>query len=299
MGFILGAACCSVACAVETVRVDAASGAPRLVVDGKPVRARMFWGAPGTGLLRVGEAGGQVVFEFSPAQDEPKIATMHFRFGQKPGVVILDGIRVEDLTIGQDVLPTCGFESGEADFTSRWNVWPPGPKNTVGQVEVRRGCGYGGSAGLHVTLKVPPGNHWPDFHIYHHANLSLRKGHQYRVSFWAKAEPARELIVAFHRPGNPYVFLGGPSNGYEAQIKMAGEAGAPFVSFPVDLPWPPPGKPIDWSLAEAQCQAVLNVNPKALLLPRIGVDAPEWWLQAHPDDVMVWDRGPQFKYAVV
>jgi hypothetical protein len=35
------------------------------------------------------------------------------------------------------------------------------------------------------------------------------------------------------------------------------------------------------------------------LLPRIGADAPEWWLKAHPDDVMVWDSGPQFRYAVI
>lgn len=299
LGLIAGAACCSVASAAETVRVDAASGAPRLVVDDKPVRARMFWGAPGTGPLRIRPDGGQVVFEFAPAQDEPKIATMHFRFGQTPGTVNLDDIRVEDLTAGQDVLPTCRFESGDADFTSRWNIWPLGRSNTVGKVDVRPGCGRGGSAGLHVALRAPPGNQWPDFHIHHHASLSLRKGHQYRVTLWAKAEPARDVTIGFHRPGNPYVFLGGPSNGYEAQIKMAGEAGSHFVSFPVDLPWPPPGKPIDWSVPDAQCQTVLDANPKALLLPRIGVDAPEWWLNAHPDDVMVWESGPQFKYAVV
>ena len=29
------------------------------------------------------------------------------------------------------------------------------------------------------------------------------------------------------------------------------------------------------------------------------MEAPEWWLKAHPDDVMVWDSGPQYGYAVV
>lgn len=299
LGLSAGVACCWLSLAAETVRVDAASGAPRLVVDGKPVRARMFWGAPGTKPLRIDPAGSQVTFEFSPAHDEPRIATMHFRFGQTPGTVDLDEIRVEDLTTGHDVLPKCSFESGMSEFSSRWNIWPLGDKNTVGKVEVRPRCGRSGSAGLHIALKAPPGNQWPDFHIHHHANLSLRKGHQYRVTLWAKAEPAREMTINFHRPGNPYVFLGGPSNGYESQIKMAGEAGAPFVSFPVDLPWPPPGQPVDWSVPEAQCREVLAANPKALLLPRIGVDAPEWWLKAHPDDVMVWDSGPQFRYAVV
>jgi hypothetical protein len=174
-----------------------------------------------------------------------------------------------------------------------------GEKNTVGKAGVLPGCGRGASAGLRVTLEAPARGEWPDFHIYHHADLSLQKGHQYRVSLWCRAQPARDLTIGFYRPGNPYLFLGGPSNGYESQIRMAGQAGAPFVSFPVDLPWPPPGQPVDWSVPDAQCQAVLAANPQALLIPRIGVDAPEWWLKAHPDDVMVWDSGPQFRYAVV
>ncbi len=299
LGLLVSAAFAWPSFAAETVRVDATAGAPRLMVDGKPVRARMFWGAPGTKPITIRPQGGPVVFEFSPTQDEPKTATMHFRFGQTPGTVDLDEIRVEDRTTGQEVLPRCDFESGMSQFASRWSIWPLGEQNTVGKVEVQLGCGRDGSSGLRVALKAPPGNQWPDFHIYHHANLALRKGHQYRVSLWAKAEPAREVTISFHRPGNPFVFLGGPSNGYESQIKMAAEAGAPFVSFPVDLPWPPPGQPVDWSVPEAQCRQVLAANPKALLLPRIGLDAPEWWLKAHPDDVMVWDSGPQFRYAVV
>ena len=36
---------------------------------------------------------------------------------------------------------------------------------------------------------------------------------------------------------------------------------------------------------------MLQANPKALLLPRIGMDPPAWWRQAHPDDVMQWEDG--------
>jgi len=32
--------------AVETARVEIDGGVPRLVVDGQPIRARMFWGGP-------------------------------------------------------------------------------------------------------------------------------------------------------------------------------------------------------------------------------------------------------------
>ncbi|MFO0927835.1 MAG: beta-galactosidase [Gemmataceae bacterium] len=276
---------------VETVRVDVGGGAPRLLVDGKPVRARVFWGAPGTRPLRVGPTPQVVSFEFTPPADEPARATMHFRFGQAPGELVLDDIEVTDLTAGGAVFPKADFEGGADSFARSWTFWPTGAANTVGAVRVEKGVGRDGSAGLKVTLKAPPGDHWPDFHLYHLPRLALHKGHRYRVRFWARASTPRELTVAFYRPGDTFVFLGGPGGVFEAQIRLAAAAGVDLVSFPVDLPWPPPGRPVDWSTADAQCQTVLDANPKALLMPRIGVDPPAWWLKAHPDDAMRWDDG--------
>ena len=281
------------AAAVDSVRVDASSGAPRIVVDGKAVRGRMFWGAPSTGSVPP-EATGQVfTFEFSPTEDVPAGATMHFRFGNKPGDVYLDDIRCVDLATGQAVFPACDFEAGMQSFHQAWNIWPPGAKNTVGTVSVEPGKGHGGSAALHVALKAPPDGVWPDFHIYHQANLALRLGHRYRVSLWARATPARswEVQVAFFLPGPVFHFLGGPPGPFQPQIKLAAEAGVDFVSFPMEFPWPKPGEPVDWSSVDAQCQMVLEANPRALLLPRIGIAPPEWWYNAHPDDRMVWDSG--------
>ena len=71
LGAFLIAGLASPAAGIETVRVDASAGAPRIVVDGRPVRARMFWGAPGSRPLSVGPGGQEVEFEFSPPQDEP------------------------------------------------------------------------------------------------------------------------------------------------------------------------------------------------------------------------------------
>ncbi len=295
---VLGLVWGSLAGAVETVRVDTSSGAPRLVVDGQPVRARMFFGLPGTKPLSADTSGAETSFEFVPIQDEPQSATMHFRFGQLPGAIDLDDIHVRDLTTGADVLQ-CDFESGEKSFSQEWNIFPPGEKNTVGKVEVTAGGGHNGSAALRVSVNAPADGNWPDFHIHHHANLALRAGHHYRVTLWVRAQPARDLVVGFYRPGNPYVFLGGPSNGYARQIEMAGQSGAAFVSFPVSMPWPRGGEAVDWSGADAQCQEVLAANPTALLLPRISVNAPPWWREVHPDDDMVWDSGPQYGYPVV
>jgi hypothetical protein len=279
------------AAAVENVRVDASSGAPRIVVDGKAVRARIFWGAPSTGTVPAEETGQTLTFEFSPPEDVPAGATMHFRFGSKPGDIYLDDIRCVDLGTGQDVFPVCGFEAGMESFHQAWNIWPPAAKNTVGTVTVEPGKGHNGSAGLHVALKAPADSVWPDFHIFHHANLALRLGHRYRVSVWARAQPARDVAIALFRPATTYHFLGGPPGPFQPQIKLAAAAGVDFVSFPMDLPWPKPGETVDWSSVDTQCRTVLEANPKALLIPRIGMDPPAWWYDLHPDDRMVWDHG--------
>ncbi len=288
-----------VAQTADTVRVRVAEGVPQLVVDGRPVRARIFWGAPAPGRVRVGPEGQPHVFEFTAAEDEPTQATMHFRFGHTAGVVWLDEIRVVDLTDNRDVLPVCRFERGRRDFESQWRVWPPGERNTVGRVDVVDGAGQGGSAALRIRISQPADGQWPDFHIYHVPNLSLRKGHRYRVRFWARAEPARPLTVAFYRPGKRFVLLGGPPGHFESQIKLAADVGVNLVSFPVPMPWPEPGGAVDWSEVDRRCRQVLEANPKALLLPRIPMDPPHWWLDAHPDDVMLWDRPGQTRRPAV
>jgi hypothetical protein len=270
--------------------VDSAGGAPRLIVNGEPVRARMFWGGPGSTPLKLTTEWRQISFEFI-ASNSANMGTMHFRFGNEPGDIFLDDIHVIDLDTGRDLIPRCDFESGPESFKRDWTFWPTGAANTVGTPTVEPGAGRDGSAALRVRLKAPPSGHWPDFHIYHHSNLAISKDHRYRVSFWVRATSARQLMLAFYQPGQHFVHLGGPPDCFGAQIKLAAEVGVNFVSFPCPMPWPKPGVEADWSGADAACETVLRANSKALLLPRVGMNPPPWWREAHPDDVMQWEDG--------
>src|SRR6185437_88848 len=99
-----------------TVRVDPAHGAPRWVVNGKPVRARVFWGAPGSTPLPLTPTPREISFDFV-AEGTATTGTMHFRFGQTPGEVDLDDITVTDLSDSHIVLPRCDFEGGTPSFT--------------------------------------------------------------------------------------------------------------------------------------------------------------------------------------
>ena len=238
-----------------------------------------------------------VQYEFSAESSALDSATMHFRFGQTPGDIYLDDISVVDMGSGENVMPVCDFEGGDADFTGNWGVWPLAEKNTVGTIKVEKGTGKDGTAGLHVSIKAPPDGNWPDFHFYRNANLTIKQGHRYKVSFWANASPGRNLITSFYRPGATYVYLGGPPGHFESQVKLAASAGVNFVSTSVPMPWPAPGEKEDWSGVDSICDATINANPQALLIPRIPVYPPEWWNQKNPDELMVWESGTHMSLA--
>jgi hypothetical protein len=281
---------------VESVRVQVANGAPRIVVDGQPVRGRVFFGIPETRpVVPTTAAGGPVSFEFTARDDEPQHATMHFRFGRAPGEVWLDDLHVTDLTAGKEMLPLIDFAAGQSAFDADWRVWPPAAENTVGLVRIEPDGGAKGSAALHVTIKPADEQRPQDFHVFHRDNQSLVKGHRYRVSFWARSTPARNLQIGFYRPGKPYVDLGGPDGVYEKQIRMAANVGVDLVSFPIETPWPKEGESPNWASIDTACEQVLSANPQALLLPRLGASAPAWWIEAHPNHAMRWDDGPHHR----
>jgi hypothetical protein len=271
-----------------TVRVESPNGAPRLVVNGQPTRARIFFGGPGSSTVPIGPEWQQLNFEFTAAGSADN-GTMHFRFGQQPGDVFLNRILVTDLDEAQAAVPLVDFKAVQEDFTRHWTFWPTGAANTVGTVTVDPESRKDGGGGLHVHLAAPPNGDWPDFHLYHQPNLHIVEGHHYRVQLAVRATPARLLRVEFYRPGKTFVHLGGPDDPFPDQIRMAAEVGVNLVSFPVGLPWPKPGEDADWSAEDTACRTVLLANPHALLIPRIPMNPPDWWRAAHPDEVMKWE----------
>ncbi|MCL5271197.1 MAG: hypothetical protein M1457_11775, partial [bacterium] len=192
-----------------TVRVDSAGGAPRLVVNGQPVRGRMFWGGPGSAPIRISPEWQEVAFEFT-ARGSATDGTMQLRFGQEPCNVYLDDIHVTDLDGGTDLIAPTAFEGGPDSYKPDWTYWPTDGSKPAGTVEVTPGAGRGGSAALHVKLTEAAAGARYGFHVYHQQNLNITEGHRYRVSLWARSEPAGNLMIAFYKPGERFVPLGGP-----------------------------------------------------------------------------------------
>ena len=267
-------------------RVRCVAGVPRIEIDGRPVRSRVFFGNPQQGRLAVGTQPSLHSFEFEALQDSGGKGTFHFRFGEEPGACWIDDFQIEETATGRKVAGPCTFAGGMEEFARDWRFWPTGADNTVGKMDVVDGA-------LRVELNGPRKGKWPDFHIYSVANLELTGGKRYRVSFRGRADRERKWSLGCYIPGSSFVPLMNVPGVFESQIRLAAEVGVDMVSFSLPMPWPKPGEEADWRPVELRCRRILEANPKALLLPRLGMEPPAWWKQAHPDHLMVWEDGPR------
>lgn len=75
-------------------------------------------------------------------------------------------------------------------------------------------------------------------------------------------------------------------------IGLAAKHGVHLHSFDVWMPWAKPGKTADYGDTERAIETVLARDPQGLLLLRFTMDPPQWWREAHPDELMRW-QGPE------
>jgi beta-galactosidase len=269
-------------------RVRTTNGVPRIEVDGKPTRSRIFFGNPRGGRIDVGKKPKLISFEFEAIQDSGGKATFHFRFGQEPGRCWVDDFHIEEVATKRSVIGPVTFENGMADLEKDWRFWPTGKDNTVGKLTV---VTAGEGKALEVQLTKPKKGKWPDYHIFTLPTLKLTGGKRYRVSFRGWADKERKWNLGCYVPGTPFVSLMHVPGVFEQQIRLAADVGVDMVSFSLPMPWPKPGEKPDWSGVVQRCHTVLEANPKALLLPRIGMEPPDWWKNAHPEHRMQWEDG--------
>jgi len=264
-----------------TARVQTTPGGPQIFVNGKPIPPRFFWGSMNAGSLNLKPQWEEQSFEFLPGDVET--GTLHFRFSQTPGEIWLSDLRIVDTKTGEDILPAGSLATPEG-LTQTWHTWPVAEANTVGKIESAEGA-------LHVTLSNPPGGGtWPDFHLYSNTTLRFAKDHTYRCTFRSKASVEIALRPQVYSIiGGTYSFVGGPPGPFLSQVAHARDAGVNLVSFSAPICWTEPEKPQSWAALDNLCRQIMAVNPRVLLVPRVGADAPAWWLQAHPDSRMVYD----------
>ncbi|MDO5579756.1 MAG: beta-galactosidase [Planctomycetia bacterium] len=278
--------------AYDRFEVKKTGGVPTIAFDGKPVRHRIFFGIPGSAPIHLPASKDfhQYEFEFTAKDDANQLGTFHFRFGRLPGDIVIDNFSIQEKDTGKYAAGPYSFEK-ESDFTDHWKFWHDQYKGTViAALGVEKNAGENGSGGLAVHIQNTPVNLPVDFHIYHKWNLDFQKGKTYTVRYSIRSSvPNRKVQMGIYRAGNPHIMIGYCGSALEDQVKLAAKSGVHLVSFMFpQKTWMKEDGSYDWSIIDSICDSILRANPKALIIPRPKVDAEKWWLDANPDERIVW-----------
>ena len=235
-----------------SVRVRQTPGGPRLFVDGKPIPPRAFYGAgPSIGFI---------------AEVREYTFTLPFT---APVSTERAEIRI-------------GFPSVPAKF------WIHDVKLVDGE------SGKEHAVGISLAGALPDGRPHPD-RLSCPCPIPLVAGHKYSLRIPIRADHGRSFfnpsVVAFDAAGKerrcplPY------GETLAATTRLAGEAGVNIVTFGASNGWIEPEKAPNWDALDAVCRRLVAANPNVLLLPRIGMNAPAWFLARHPEVKMRFDDG--------
>ena len=276
------------------LRVRERNGVALLHQDGLPIRGRMFWGGPTSSSVPV-KAGPQrlTIRRLAPSDFDGGL-TFHLRFGKRPSLIRFSQLAVTDITSGETLLPPCSFENGLADYRRLFRQWPAPADAPFAAVALAPGNGPDGANAIEVKLDWQENRRYPDFHLYTITiPTRLAAGHEYHITLWLDSDVETTLSLGVYEPprGRGGMFTAKLSDGqFENQLRLAAGAGVDLVSVPIGLAWPDQTTGLyDFTAIDDFLRSVLRVNPKAKLLVRVNVNAPDWWRNAYPDEMMGWD----------
>jgi len=271
--------------------VKPVEGVPRITKNDVPILPRIFWGNYiSRQAISLKTELYHYEHDYTPTVDAEKKGTFHFRFGKEAGEFFIDNFSIVEKDTGKAIAGPYSFES-EDEFTQNWSVWNDTKEgHNIAKVRVGKPQNHDSNAVL-ITIEDPPKDLAYDFHIHHNTNLDLKANKTYHIEFDIWASRPGDVMLGVYRPGDVYVSLGGDltdTNVFLEQVKLARDVGGNIVSFYYPAHWIPQDGKWNWGRLDQICDQILKVNPNALLLPRVCVDAPDWWLKQNPDEKIGW-----------
>ena len=263
--YIFAMACCAalVAAAIPaavaadvrpvSVRVRQTPGGPRLFVDGSPIPPRAFYGS-GPSIAFIGEVNEYTFTLPFVAPFDAARAEVRIGFPSDPSQFWIHDVKLKDETTGT-VTPVALSLSGAA------NDGEPHPPRGISA----------------------------------HCPMPLVKGRKYRLSIPIRSDHGRSFfhpsVVAYDASGKGRTCPLSYGDTLARTARLAGEAGVNIVTFGAANGWVEPERAPDWNALDAVCRRLVAANPNVLLLPRIGMNAPQWFLTRHPEVKMKFDDG--------
>ena len=85
----------------------------------------------------------------------------------------------------------------------------------------------------------------------------------------------------------------------QEMIKQLAAQGIHLFTIPIDVGWHPPGteKEVRFKNVDEETPALIKADKEALLLPRLSLNAPNWWCEEHPDELELFSDGSKDMYA--
>ena len=275
------------------VRVCETSGGPQIHVNGKTVPPRFFYGDPGfeynSSAIPLKSEWTSHSFEFMPGQASG--TKLQILFPNEVGEIWISNLNIKDVITGNDLVE---------DLAYYWDV-----SKLVNNTDPANTCSMSGST-LNIKINNKAGSS-AELGVNLIPSLPFLNGRSYRCSFQAKAAPVRELKLQFYdgtsrisvSSGVLTRYLKCPPGAFFNEVALARDAGVDFVSFGAPDCWTEPEKPENWAAMDNLFMKIISINPKALLVPRVSANAPDWWMSRHPEARMVYDGNSTVNYSCI
>lgn len=270
-----------------SVKLLVNNGVPQITVDGVAIRPKMFFGYTSvsrSGNTSLGAEWKEVSLDFTAPETDGQVA-VHFRFGEDPGEIDFDDFKITDLTDGKN-LWTDDFESAKT-FKEPWSYWCEDKSGKV-SFELTTEAGINHSRGLRIRLEKDA--KLKGFHVLF-SPIAIVEGHRYALKLQARSKTGKRLAIEVKHQGGDFRLYGGMATPFGSEVRLAAEKGVNWISVEVPTCWSEPGSTPNYSPALRACREVLQNNPRAMMIPRLSVNPPEWWRKANPSELVVFEDG--------
>ncbi|MBM3497466.1 MAG: hypothetical protein FJX74_02240 [Armatimonadetes bacterium] len=274
-------------------RVEVVDGVPTLLVNGEPMPPFIVLHTAGAGAqpkaCPVRAEWQPFSFTFRAPQDDDLVG-LQIRNIAPIGDWFVDDARFFEGTLqrprSEDLLQGGDFE-GDV-LPPAWNYFLNSSTGAAAEYSLSKDEPRAGRSCLRVAISSP-GTIEYEVHLYQ--TVAVRAGRTYTFSVWLRSPEARKIEIQAVHQGPPWTVYGGENAASDKLLALGAARGLHIGTVPIDLPWPGEDRPADYGAAEAQVEHILAIDPDALIIPRIQLDAPDWWKAAHPGHRQVYDGG--------
>ncbi len=272
------------------------NGSPTIFVDGKPTSPLMFFGwesgLTGPTWVNLTTEWQEFSITVMALENTDGASGIHFRMGgEGPGKVWVDNIHVypgeKTDTPAENFARNGDFEGTREDIERDWNFFKRPETDATWTLDGDTRVSGKQSLRIDITEAGPD-------HMYLHwyqTGYSVKAMQKYTYTLWMKADKPRAVDFMMLHINEPWTIYSAASSPYVQQVRLARDAGVHLYSFSLGMPWPEPGQEPNFAEVDRCIETTLREDPKALLLPRFGMDPPKAWLDAHPDDRLLFDDG--------